>query len=285
MAARLTAAGLDVQKLPPLERLDRAAILPVMGTFSDSLGIPCAGCHDEHDYKADTKRKRVSRRMWNEFVRVLSFDKGGGAVYCDSCHQGRLFSLDRTDKGKVADYMQSGYVDGLKRVDNREHDCGTCHGDPPEFQFLEAWKSAPAPDLVLASEMPERKPVHHTQGPPAPGSTVAAPVKNTPPPARPSAPAGAAECGDKNNPCPLQKWMRANVATAVAANDTDALARALDRTASFSPNGGWQWAQIAKDAAVAARAGDMATARKSCTGCHNLYKEPWKTSYRKRPVN
>jgi hypothetical protein len=78
--------------------------------------------------------------------------------------------------------------------------------------------------------------------------------------------------------------MRSNVATAVAANDTAALGRALERLAGMSPDGSWTWAQISKTAAEAAKRGDMAEARKSCQGCHNLYKEKWKASYRKRPV-
>lgn len=292
MTERLIQAGLDPKNLPPLERLDRGAILQVMNTFNESLGVPCTGCHDEGDVRADTHRKRVARRMWNEFVRVLAFDKTAGdtgdkgPVYCDSCHQGRLFSLDRRDKAKVADFMSSGFVDGLKRVDNREHDCGTCHGDPPEFQFLDAWKSSPAPDLILADELapppPPSRAAHPTPKP-TPVATQVAVVRKPPPPiARPVA---AGECGDKNHPCPMQKWMRANVATAVAAGDTAALARALDRVATMSPNPGWQWVQISTTAAAAARNGDMAEARKSCTGCHNLYKEPWKASYRKRAVN
>jgi len=291
MEARLKSAGLDLRKLPPLERLDRAAILPVMSTFSDSLGIPCTGCHAEDDAKADTFRKRVARRMWNEFVRVLAFDKSGEPVYCDSCHQGRMFSLDHRDKSKVSDFMQASFVDGLKRVDGREHDCGTCHGDPPEFQLIAEWKKTPAPDLVLAHELPPPAHGHSPATPIASGASSSAtsppvavvPPKPTPPVVKPPAPSG--ECGDKNNPCPLQKWMRANMATAVAANDTAALARALDRTASFSPNPSWSWSQMSKVAAAAARAGDMAGARKSCTGCHNLYKEPWKQSFRKRAVN
>jgi hypothetical protein len=285
MAARLSAAGLDLNHLPPLERLDRAAILPVMTTFSESLGVPCTGCHDEHDVTADTRRKRVARRMWNEFVRVLAFEKEGGQLYCDSCHQGRMFSLDRKDKGAIADFMSLAFVEGLKRVDGREHDCSTCHGDPPEFEFLGAWKDAPAPDLVLAAELPPPAAVP-TPGPATGLPAVANAGTQATAPKRPVVsrpPAG--ECGAKGNPCPLQKWMRANVATAVAAGDTAALARALDRVATFSPNPSWQWSQMSKEAAAAARSGDMAGARKSCQGCHNLYKEPWKASYRKRPVN
>jgi hypothetical protein len=78
--------------------------------------------------------------------------------------------------------------------------------------------------------------------------------------------------------------MRQNMAPAVAANDTQALAKALDRAAAFSPDASWKWAEIAKTAAEFARQGDMGAARKSCRGCHDSYKNDWKASYRTRPI-
>src|SRR4051794_10833469 len=65
-------------------------------------------------------------------------------------------------------------------------------------------------------------------------------------------------CGTKENPCPLQKWMRANMGTAAAAEDTAALAKALGKAATFSPDAGWTWAKIANDGAAAAKKGDLA---------------------------
>ena len=137
----LRAAGLDPKSLPPLEKIDRKQIGKVMKTFSTSLGIACVGCHDADDFKKPTPRKRVAKRMWNDFVRVLATDDGK-PVYCDSCHQGRLLALDRRNKKVVADYMDDIFLGKLKRADGKEHDCGTCHGDPPEFHFLDEWKKA-----------------------------------------------------------------------------------------------------------------------------------------------
>jgi hypothetical protein len=98
-------------------------------------------------------------------------------------------------------------------------------------------------------------------------------------------PVNATACGDKKNPCPLQRWMRDNVASAVAANDSAALARALDRTAALSPDPTWTWKAVAAEAADAARRGDIPAARKSCQGCHNAYKPQYKEKYRLRRVD
>ncbi len=139
MEAELRAAGLDPKNLPPLEKVDRQKLGKVMKTFSTALGIACVGCHDADDFHKPTARKRVAKRMWNDFVRVLATEDGS-PVYCDSCHQGRLLALDRRNKKVVADYMDDIFVGKLKRTDGKEHDCGTCHGDPPEFHFLDDWK-------------------------------------------------------------------------------------------------------------------------------------------------
>jgi hypothetical protein len=292
MSAQLASVGLDPKKLPPLEQLDKSQRLLVMETFSAALGVPCSGCHADPDFRADTRRKRVAKRMWNDFVRGLAFDNGD-VLYCDSCHNGQLFSLDRRDKDKVADFMASEFVGRLKRTDNKDHDCGTCHGDPPEFAFLGDWRESPAPDVrivkapaLVPTAAPSNPPPATTAAPPPASTTSLAKPPPTsavkPPASGPAAPAGP--CGTKLNPCPLQKWMRANIAPAVTANDTQALARALDRLASFSPDGSWRWAEIAKTGAEFARQGDMSAARKSCKGCHELYKPSWKSNYRSRPV-
>src|SRR6202012_4225486 len=120
----------------------------VMESFSDALGIPCMGCHAQDDMRADTRRKRIAKRMWNDFTRGLAFENGD-AVYCDSCHKGQLFNLNRSDKAKLSDYMSDQFVGRLKRTDGKDHDCSTCHGDPPEFAFLSLWRDNPAPDVRI----------------------------------------------------------------------------------------------------------------------------------------
>ena len=141
MAERLSEVGLDPKNLPAFDKLDRRQLGRVMKTFSASLGIECIGCHDLSDFAKTSPRKRVAKKMWDDLVRVLAMDDGsGGAVYCDSCHQGRLLVLARADKKLVAGYMEDVMLGKLKRADGKEHDCGTCHGDPPEFHFIDEWR-------------------------------------------------------------------------------------------------------------------------------------------------
>lgn len=93
-----------------------------------------------------------------------------------------------------------------------------------------------------------------------------------------------AGCGDKKNPCPLQRWMREKMAPALAANDAPALASALDQMARLSPLPGPEWKAISEIAAAAARRGDVAGARKSCQGCHTAFKASYKQKLRTRPA-
>lgn len=148
MADRLRAAGLDIKNLPPLETLDHNTKLKVMRTFTESLGVACVDCHAGTDFAADTKRKRVAKRMWNEIVRVVAMDGTDAPVFCDSCHQGDMFILDRRDRSKVSLFMTDVYDQKLKRTDGRNHDCATCHGDPPDYAFLTKWRESPAPDIA-----------------------------------------------------------------------------------------------------------------------------------------
>lgn len=161
MGEALRAAGLDPKNLPPLETLDPRQRLHVMRTFTSALGGSCFDCHAEGDWAADTRRKRVAKRMWNEITRVFVLESGA-PLYCDSCHrgtkedglasthEGQLFTIDRSDRDRVGSYMSEVFVGQLKRADGEEHKCSGCHGSPPDFKFLSAWKSSPAPDIEAA---------------------------------------------------------------------------------------------------------------------------------------
>jgi hypothetical protein len=139
MEQELRAVGLDPNALPPFERLTRRQLGRVMRTFSASLGIKCVGCHDPDAFAKPSPRKRVAAHMWNDLVRAVAMEDGK-PVYCDSCHQGSLQALDRRDKKVLVQYMDDVFVGRLKRSDGKEHDCGTCHGDPPEFKLLKGWR-------------------------------------------------------------------------------------------------------------------------------------------------
>jgi hypothetical protein len=105
------------------------------------------------------------------------------------------------------------------------------------------------------------------------------------PPGPAPAPAPAA-CGTSDNPCPLQKWMRANMGTPLAAGDMDALGKALDHAAGLSPDASWaQWTQFAKQGSTAAAAKDLTGVKASCKSCHDAFKDKYKTQYRARPVS
>jgi hypothetical protein len=95
-----------------------------------------------------------------------------------------------------------------------------------------------------------------------------------------------AACGTMDNPCPLQKWMRANMGTPLASGDTDALGKALDHAATLSPDATWTtWAQIAKQGSTAAAAKDMNGVKAACKSCHDAYKDKYKAQYRSKAVN
>jgi hypothetical protein len=117
------------------------------------------------------------------------------------------------------------------------------------------------------------------------GATRFAAADPTQAPAPAPAPAPAA-CGTSDNPCPLQKWMRANMGAALAAGDTDALGKALDHAATLSPDATWTtWSQFAKQGSTAAAAKDMTGVKAACKSCHDAYKDKYKGQYRARPVN
>jgi hypothetical protein len=133
------AIGLDPRELAPLERLPPDKLRQVMQTFTKSLGVKCADCHLD-DFAAPTPKKRIAARMWDEFVRGLTFTDGT-PVYCDSCHQGRAVLLDRRDQNALSDWMTANFVTNLQRRDGRPNGCPTCHGEKFDPRFLNAWAS------------------------------------------------------------------------------------------------------------------------------------------------
>jgi hypothetical protein len=99
-------------------------------------------------------------------------------------------------------------------------------------------------------------------------------------------PAQSGECGKPGQPpCPLQDWMRKNVAAPLAANDPAALAVALERAARLSPDPTWAtWGSAASAGAEAARKGDVAGARAACKTCHDAWRTTYREQFRTRPV-
>jgi hypothetical protein len=102
----------------------------------------------------------------------------------------------------------------------------------------------------------------------------------------PAAPAQGGECGKPGQPpCPLQDWMRKNVASALASNDAAALSVALDKAAKLTPDPAWaSWVTAASSGAEAAKKGDIAGARAACKTCHDTWRATYREQYRMRPV-
>jgi hypothetical protein len=129
--------GLDPKNLRPIDKLEPKTLRGVMKLFARSLGVKCGDCHQEGDFAAPTRRKKIAVRMWNEFAGKLAM-ADGGALFCDSCHQGRVVQLDRRDKKTLSKWMEDTFVAGLRRKDGLTHDCETCHVDL-NMTFLTAW--------------------------------------------------------------------------------------------------------------------------------------------------
>jgi hypothetical protein len=102
------------------------------------------------------------------------------------------------------------------------------------------------------------------------------------PQSKPSAPSKDFACGTKENPCPMQKWMKANMAPAAANGDAAALKTALTYVAGHAPPGFDKWTAIATEGATAAGKGDVDGAKKGCKTCHDLYKAKYKEEMRDR---
>ena len=145
--AELTKAGIDVATLPDTIEAaigTRAKREAIMKAFTLALGVGCDGCHASSggrvDYGADTPKKNVARKMWTNLVSGLK-QKDNSALFCDSCHQGKMTFLDRKDDEALGMWMQANFVDKMARKDGAKHDCATCHGKPFDGNFIDSWKN------------------------------------------------------------------------------------------------------------------------------------------------
>jgi len=137
MAVDLQSLGLDAKSLPPIEKVEPRALRAVMKLMARSLGAKCGDCHQEGDFAAPTRRKKIAARMWDDFVAKLSM-ANGAPLFCDSCHQGRFQQLDRHDKKALAQWMDDNFVAKLARKDGKSNECETCHVDM-EMHLLAKW--------------------------------------------------------------------------------------------------------------------------------------------------
>jgi hypothetical protein len=141
MVDELHALGLDLAKLPPIEKLEPRTLRGVMKLMAKSLGLKCNDCHQDGDYAAQTRRKKIAAHMWDEFAAKLALASPGGVdapLFCDSCHQGRVQLLDRRDKKALSKWMDENFVVKLDRRDGKAVECETCHVDM-DMHFLSKW--------------------------------------------------------------------------------------------------------------------------------------------------
>ena len=138
MIEELKTIGLDVHNLPRFQELEGEQLRTIMGTFTRALGAQCADCHNREDFAASHARKQIAKQMWNQFVRGLTL-QDGTPLYCDSCHQGQIQFLDRRNPEALSAWMEENLVHRLKRKDEKEYGCQSCHGEPFEGEFLQRW--------------------------------------------------------------------------------------------------------------------------------------------------
>jgi hypothetical protein len=103
----------------------------------------------------------------------------------------------------------------------------------------------------------------------------------------PTAVAGKPACGAPGKPpCPMQHWMRAQVAAAYAQRDFAKLSEVLDQLVQLNPrpNKWGNWNGIARKGAVAARNRDQRAVLLSCTNCHKVYRRAYNLHYRERTL-
>ena len=147
IVSTLRAAGFELDALPELESLHETGhprMRAIMKTFTIALGTTCDGCHvakaaTDDEFRIDTPRKKVARQMYARFVGELQ-KKGGGAIYCDTCHQGSIRFLDRSNTDGLRTWMQDNLVDRLERKDGKAQTCAGCHGEPFAGPMLDAWR-------------------------------------------------------------------------------------------------------------------------------------------------
>lgn len=138
--------GFSLGQLPPLEAVPPQQLRRLMGLFTRSLGVDCKHCHEPGDFRAPTANKKLTVRMWNEWVRGkrLVLDDGASTepLFCDSCHQGKARFLERADGDRLAVWMARELTARVQSERGESHTCASCHGEGASFKskFLEGWR-------------------------------------------------------------------------------------------------------------------------------------------------
>jgi hypothetical protein len=129
--------GVNLAKVGELEKIPLAQKKKLMPLFQKALGYEaCTGCHVDGDYKKETRNIKITRGMWKHFVAEVR-DEKGGAVFCDTCHDGTAKNLDRSDRKALEKFMEDEYEHKLTRADKKDNECSSCHGDAMEMKIIE----------------------------------------------------------------------------------------------------------------------------------------------------
>jgi hypothetical protein len=140
--ADLKEAGLDLAKIKPMKMMKGKEKAKVMKVIAKSMGMECKDCHVDGKPKAYTRNKAIAEKMWDQFV--VPHKAEGGAVFCDSCHQGSAKNLDRGNREKVSDYMKQYTSKLMTKKKGGEVKCDTCHTKDFEMKIVEKlWKIKP----------------------------------------------------------------------------------------------------------------------------------------------
>jgi hypothetical protein len=90
-------------------------------------------------------------------------------------------------------------------------------------------------------------------------------------------------CGQENQPdCPLQGWMDQRINTAFTTRNARELAAAFRFLSRIAPAGYADWAGWAEGGAAAATKSDFSLVKRACAGCHNDYRERYRSEMRSR---
>lgn len=147
---------------------------------------------------------------------------------------------------------------------------------------------ADAANAAISALLPPLPPPTPTPSP-SPSPT---PTPSLSPSIRDAASDSATACGggDSGLPdCPLQAWMKKNMTPPLLAKDWQGMADALERAATIAPpdyakTGYVNWVSICHDGANAARAAEYEAVKAACRGCHEQYKNKYRSEMRARPI-
>jgi hypothetical protein len=129
-------------------------VFGIMGGVTAFLGVKCAYCHLEPNYRAMTHRKQIANWMAAEMIPRLR-KKDGGEVWCNDCHvvdgksTPKILGQPR-DPRWATEWMTTVLVEKFQTADGAPLRCKDCHQanlGRPEFQKK----------IILTDRLPKTK--------------------------------------------------------------------------------------------------------------------------------